>query len=163
MVGISTRRTLKRVVLLTVVLLLWLLSSFYSFSSLHRNIISNDAEPPPVLPVSRTSSATIVLQPEQDEQERPAIIVLRTPVFPEGPGSVGWNPRRDSGQDVLMTFREFNCQTKASILSVLKFVRPTPSMIHVVIKEARQHCPALEKLAPGKVTCYTAKVLFFLA
>jgi hypothetical protein len=74
-------------------------------------------------------------------------------VFPEGPGSIGWNPLRDSGQDVLMTFREFNCQTKASILSVLKFVRPTPAMIHVVIKED-SHCPALEKLAPGKVTCY---------
>jgi hypothetical protein len=75
------------------------------------------------------------------------------PVFPEGPGSIGWNPLRDSGQDVFMTFRELNCQTKASILSVLKFVRPAPAMIHVVIKE-ENHCPALEKLVPGKVTCY---------
>jgi hypothetical protein len=76
------------------------------------------------------------------------------PVFPEGPGSIGWNPLRDSGQDVLMTFREFNCQTKASILSVLKFVRPPPAMIHVVIKE-KSHCPAMEKLVPGKITCYS--------
>jgi hypothetical protein len=76
------------------------------------------------------------------------------PAFREGPGSIGWNPKRDSGQDVLMTFREFNCQTKASILSVLKFVRPPPAMIHVVIKE-KSHCPAMEKLVPGKITCYS--------
>ena len=57
-----------------------------------------------------------------------------------------------------MTFKEYDCRTKESVLSVLRYIRPSPSKLFTVIKQV-EHCPYLEAL-DSRINCISETAVF---